>query len=132
MDIGWLRGPRWTWTSPPTIWHALLTKYRYSLPGTLVDCEALVATTIRSPTSLCPAPSLDAVRLIEAADVKVSMELLADLDPEEARKLLSPVLGHMVEAVHYYEGTVNQAAGGGLMALFGAPLAGANSFAARP
>jgi predicted ATPase/class 3 adenylate cyclase len=57
------------------------------------------------------------------ADLKGSMELLADRDPEEARKLLDPVLGLMMEAVHHYEGTVNQAAGDGIMALFGAPLA---------
>ena len=41
------------------------------------------------------------------ADLKDSMELLADRDPEEARKLLDPVLEHMMEAVHRYEGTVN-------------------------
>src|ERR1700687_2511356 len=57
------------------------------------------------------------------ADLKGSMELLADRDPEEARKLLDPVLGHMMEAVHRYEGTVNQVMGDGIMALFGAPLA---------
>jgi class 3 adenylate cyclase/tetratricopeptide (TPR) repeat protein len=57
------------------------------------------------------------------ADMKGSMELLADRDPEEARKLLDPVLDHMMEAVHRYEGTVNQLAGDGIMALFGAPLA---------
>jgi class 3 adenylate cyclase/tetratricopeptide (TPR) repeat protein len=57
------------------------------------------------------------------ADLKGSMELLADRDPEEARKLLDPVLEHMMEAVHHYEGTVNQAAGDGIMALFGAPIA---------
>ena len=57
------------------------------------------------------------------ADLKASMELLADRDPEEARKLLAPVLEHMMEAVHHYEGTVNQVAGDGIMALFGAPLA---------
>ncbi|MBV9200035.1 MAG: adenylate/guanylate cyclase domain-containing protein, partial [Alphaproteobacteria bacterium] len=51
------------------------------------------------------------------------MELLADRDPEEARKLLDPVLKHMMEAVHRYEGTVNHIAGDGIMALFGAPLA---------
>src|SRR5712691_4575232 len=57
------------------------------------------------------------------ADLKGSMELLADRDPEEARKLLDPVLGRMMEAVHRYEGTVNQVMGDGIMALFGAPLA---------
>src|SRR5215468_808624 len=57
------------------------------------------------------------------ADLKSSMELLADRDPEEARKILDPVLERMMEAVHRYEGTVNQVMGDGLMALFGAPLA---------
>jgi class 3 adenylate cyclase/tetratricopeptide (TPR) repeat protein len=56
------------------------------------------------------------------ADLKGSMELLADRDPEEARKLLDPVLERMMEAVHRYEGTVNQVMGDGIMALFGAPL----------
>jgi class 3 adenylate cyclase/tetratricopeptide (TPR) repeat protein len=57
------------------------------------------------------------------ADMKGSMELLADRDPEDARKLLDPVLERMMEAVHHYEGTVNQVMGDGIMALFGAPLA---------
>jgi class 3 adenylate cyclase len=57
------------------------------------------------------------------ADLKGSMELLADRDPEEARQLLDPVLERMIEAVHRYEGTVNQVMGDGIMALFGAPLA---------
>ncbi|HWM79223.1 MAG TPA: adenylate/guanylate cyclase domain-containing protein [Methylomirabilota bacterium] len=57
------------------------------------------------------------------ADLKGSMELLADRDPEEARRLLDPVLERMMEAVHLYEGTVNQVMGDGIMALFGAPLA---------
>ena len=55
------------------------------------------------------------------ADLKGSMELLADRDPEEARQLLDPVLERMMEAVHRYEGTVNQVMGDGIMALFGAP-----------
>jgi class 3 adenylate cyclase len=57
------------------------------------------------------------------ADLNGSMELLADRDPEEARKLLDPVLERMMEAVHRYEGTVNQVMGDGIMALFGAPVA---------
>jgi class 3 adenylate cyclase len=47
------------------------------------------------------------------ADLKGSMELLADRDPEEARQLLDPVLERMMEAVHRYEGTVNQVMGDG-------------------
>src|SRR5437867_384968 len=57
------------------------------------------------------------------ADLKESMELLADRDPEEARQLLDPVLERMIEAVHRYEGIVNQVMGDGIMALFGAPIA---------
>jgi class 3 adenylate cyclase len=60
------------------------------------------------------------------ADVKGSTELLAGRDPddpEEARRLLDPVVAHMIEAVHRYEGTVNRVVGDGIMALFGAPLA---------
>ncbi len=57
------------------------------------------------------------------ADLKGSLELLVDRDPEEARRLLDPVLQHMIDAVHRYEGTVNQIMGDGIMALFGAPLA---------
>src|SRR3954471_8314925 len=57
------------------------------------------------------------------ADLKGSMELLADRDPEQARAILDPVLERMMEAVHRYEGTVNQVMGDGIMALFGAPLA---------
>src|SRR5262249_22858559 len=50
------------------------------------------------------------------ADLKGSMELLADRDPEDARKLVDPVLTLMIDAV-------NQVMGDGIMALFGAPLA---------
>ena len=57
------------------------------------------------------------------ADLKSSMELFADRDPEEARKLLDPVLDHMMEAAHRFEGTVNHVLGDGIVALFGAPLA---------
>ena len=57
------------------------------------------------------------------ADLKGSTELIAGLDPEAARTLLDPALHVMIEAVHRYEGTVNQVLGDGIMALFGAPLA---------
>jgi class 3 adenylate cyclase len=66
------------------------------------------------------------------ADLKGSMELLTDRDPEEARALLDPVLGHMMDAVHRYEGTVNQVMGDGIMALFGAPLAHEDHRSAPP
>jgi class 3 adenylate cyclase len=56
------------------------------------------------------------------ADLKGSLELLGDSDPEEARALLDPVVEHMMEAVHRYEGTVSLVMGDGIVALFGAPL----------
>jgi hypothetical protein len=43
------------------------------------------------------------------------MELLADQDPEDVRKLLDPVLERMMDAVHRYEGTINQVMGDGIM-----------------
>jgi class 3 adenylate cyclase/tetratricopeptide (TPR) repeat protein len=57
------------------------------------------------------------------ADLKGSLELLAGRDPEEAQGILDPVLELMMQAVHRYEGTVNQVMGDGIMALFGAPVA---------
>jgi class 3 adenylate cyclase/tetratricopeptide (TPR) repeat protein len=57
------------------------------------------------------------------ADLRGSMELIADHDPEDARNILDPVLALIMDAVHRYEGTVNQLMGDGLMALFGAPIA---------
>jgi class 3 adenylate cyclase/tetratricopeptide (TPR) repeat protein len=57
------------------------------------------------------------------ADIKGSLQLLAGRDPDEVRQLLDPVLERMMEAVHRYEGTVNQVMGDGIMALFGAPIA---------
>jgi hypothetical protein len=57
------------------------------------------------------------------ADIKGSTKLLENLDPEEGQKLIDPVLRIMMDAVHRYEGTVNQVLGDGIMALFGAPLA---------
>src|SRR5215470_8291258 len=57
------------------------------------------------------------------ADIRGSTKLLEGLDPEDAQKLIDPVLRVMMDAVHRYEGTVNQVLGDGIMALFGAPLA---------
>ena len=54
------------------------------------------------------------------ADLKGSTELIRDLDPEQAQALLDPALHAMMDAVHRYEGTVNQVMGDGIMALFGA------------
>ena len=55
------------------------------------------------------------------ADIKGSMELIEDLDPEEARAIVDPALKLMMEAVHRYDGYVAQSTGDGIFALFGAP-----------
>jgi class 3 adenylate cyclase len=57
------------------------------------------------------------------ADIKGSMELIEDLDPEEARAIVDPVLKLMMDAVHRYGGYVAQSTGDGIFALFGAPAA---------
>src|SRR5215472_4044416 len=57
------------------------------------------------------------------ADIKGSMELIEDLDPEEARAIVDPALRLMIDAVHHYDGYVAQPTGDGIFALFGAPVA---------
>ncbi len=103
------------------------------------ECGAALAASATPSSAPVPAPPRHlADRILQSrqglegerkqvtvlfADMKGSMELLAERDPEEARKLLDPVLERMMDAVHHYEGTVNQVMGDGIMALFGAPLA---------
>jgi class 3 adenylate cyclase/tetratricopeptide (TPR) repeat protein len=101
------------------------------------------ATTASMPTTVGPSPDTYVPRhlaekilatrhILEGerkqvtvlfADIRGSTKLLEGLDPEEAQKMIDPVLRVMMEAVHRYEGTVNQVLGDGIMALFGAPLA---------
>jgi len=57
------------------------------------------------------------------ADLKGNTELIRDLDPEAGQTLLDTALQRMMDAVHRFEGTVNDVAGDGLMAMFGAPIA---------
>ena len=57
------------------------------------------------------------------ADIKGSMELMEDLDPEEARGIVNPALKLMMDAVHRYDGYVVQSTGDGIFAMFGAPVA---------
>ncbi|WP_020680121.1 adenylate/guanylate cyclase domain-containing protein [Marinobacterium rhizophilum] len=56
------------------------------------------------------------------ADMAGSTALVAELDPEDARRLIDPVLALMMEAVHHYEGYVAKSLGDGILALFGAPI----------
>src|SRR6266446_4666523 len=57
------------------------------------------------------------------ADIKGSTELMEDLDPEDARRVIDPALKLMIDAVHRYDGYVVQSTGDGIFALFGAPVA---------
>src|SRR6266436_639209 len=57
------------------------------------------------------------------ADLKGNTELIRDLDPEAGQTLLDTALQRMMDAVHRFEGTVNDVAGDGLMAMFDAPIA---------
>jgi len=57
------------------------------------------------------------------ADIHGLVDVMGDRDPEEVGPIVDRVRELMMEAVHRYEGTVNQVVGDGIMALFGAPLA---------
>jgi class 3 adenylate cyclase/tetratricopeptide (TPR) repeat protein len=57
------------------------------------------------------------------ADIKGSMELMEELDPEEARALVDPALHLMIESANHYGGYIVQSTGDGIFALFGAPVA---------
>jgi len=114
--------------------------------GTLAPASAAPAATvwvpapdaIQAPTPLAYTPSYLAEKILTSrsalegerkqvtvlfADLKGSTELIRDLDPEAAQRLLDPALQRMMDAVHRFEGTVNQVLGDGIMALFGAPIA---------
>ena len=116
---------------------------RLNSPGNYycTDCGkalASVGTSVRTPEPHDYTPKYLAERILRGrealegerkqvtilfADLRGSLEILADRDPEDARRILDPVLERMMEAVHRFEGTVNQVMGDGIMALFGAPLA---------
>ena len=102
------------------------------LPGGARFClqcgQAVTAGTappvVRSPAPETYTPTHLAEKILTSrAALEGERKQVADRDPEEARRLLDPVLERMMEAVHHYEGTVNQVLGDGIMALFGAPLA---------
>ena len=93
-----------------------------------VQAQALLTYTPAHLTEkiLAARPGLEGERkqvTVLFADLKDSTELIRGLDPEAAQQLLDPALHHMMDAVHRFEGTVNQVLGDGIMALFGAPIA---------
>jgi class 3 adenylate cyclase/tetratricopeptide (TPR) repeat protein len=107
--------------------------------GHPIAAPAPIADRFASPDAYTPPDLAEKIRTARGAvegerkqvtvlfaDMKGSLELLADRDPEDARRVLDPVLALMMEAVHRYEGTVNQVLGDGIMAIFGAPVAHEN------
>ncbi|MGD0291744.1 MAG: adenylate/guanylate cyclase domain-containing protein [Candidatus Binataceae bacterium] len=57
------------------------------------------------------------------ADIEGSTEFMEDVNPEEARAIIDPVLKLTIDAVRRYDGYVVQSTGDGIFALFGAPVA---------
>jgi class 3 adenylate cyclase/tetratricopeptide (TPR) repeat protein len=96
-------------------------------PMTLaVFAESLLATAPYRALAWSSGPASEGERkqvTILFADTKGSMEMIAERDPEEARRICDPVLQAMMDGVYQYEGIVNQIMGDGIMALFGAPMA---------
>src|SRR5262249_54756871 len=93
--------------------------------GSKSQSAAAVKSPIRAGTE-APDASLEGERktvTILFADIKSSMELIEDLDPEEARAIVDPALKLMIDAVERYGGYVAQSTGDGIFALFGAPVA---------
>ena len=56
-------------------------------------------------------------------DVSGYTSISEKLDPEAVHQLMAPFFDMIFEAIHRYEGTINQFLGDGVMALFGAPIA---------
>src|SRR5712691_3726388 len=114
--------------------------YRFLAPVTVVPPPEMVhaeapqqpaVPTPRAPTVLAEQIRTSRTTLtgerkqvtVLFADLTDSLVLIRGLDPEAAQQLRDPALHAMMDAVHRYEGTVNQVLGDGIMALFGAPIA---------
>jgi class 3 adenylate cyclase/tetratricopeptide (TPR) repeat protein len=100
--------------------------------GAEIGASAPSATTIAQARPLQLSDAIPATEVIDGerktvtalfADIKGSMELMEDLDPEDARAIVDPALKLMMDAVHRYGGFVVQSTGDGIFALFGAPVA---------
>ncbi|MDF3886131.1 adenylate/guanylate cyclase domain-containing protein [Cupriavidus basilensis] len=99
-----------------------------ALPAPILYTPPHLAERIRAEQAAMEAKGGDAGgerKTITAlfADMAGSTALIQDLDPEEARSLIDPVVALMMEAVHHYEGYVAKSLGDGILALFGAPIA---------
>ena len=84
------------------------------------------AATVRFVAEEEAQPTLDGERKSVTAlfaDIKGSMDLIEDIDPEEARAIVDPALKLMIDAANRYDGYIVQSTGDGIFALFGAPVA---------
>lgn len=99
--------------------------------GTSLGVKPIAPTQAIAPIEKSPAPSEIAKESISGerkvitvlfADIKGSMELIENLDPEDARALVEPALQLMIDAVLHYDGYVVQTTGDGIFAMFGAPV----------
>jgi class 3 adenylate cyclase len=122
-----LRSNGWPWTRTASCWCGRATRYqpRHS-PAPRTARHSPYTPPHLAEKILTARSDLEGERkqvTVLFADLKGSLELIADRDPEEARQILDPVLEHLMAAMHRYEGTVNQVMGDGIMALFGAPVA---------
>jgi class 3 adenylate cyclase/tetratricopeptide (TPR) repeat protein len=96
------------------------------IPGSGSAAEPQPAPAVRIVAENSEVQPLDGERKTVTAlfaDIKGSTELMAELDPEEARSIVDPALKLMIEAVHRYDGYIVQSTGDGIFALFGAPQA---------
>jgi predicted ATPase/class 3 adenylate cyclase len=107
-------------SSPPTAAPAPAQATAHQLPPIAYTPPYLTEKILTSRTALEGERKQVTVLF---ADIKDSTEMIKDLDPEAAQQLLDPAIHIMMDAVHRFEGTVNQVLGDGIMALFGAPIA---------
>jgi predicted ATPase/class 3 adenylate cyclase len=94
-----------------------------SLPQSASTAPNIRVTTLEQPDASAAADGERKTVTALFADIKGSTELMRDLDPEEARAIVDPVLRLMMAAVHRYAGYVAQSTGDGIFAIFGAPIA---------
>ena len=112
--------PKCRFQNPPVF------KFCGQCTSPLSASEIKAASSIRMGKAAADAEAVEGERKTVTAlfaDIKGSMDLIEDLDPEEARTLIDPALKLMIDAVHYYGGYVAQSTGDGIFALFGAPRA---------
>src|SRR5712664_4162796 len=93
-----------------------------SAPATKLTVPEIHVTPGQPDASAVPDGERKTVTAV-FADIKGSMELMEELDPEAARAIVDPALKLMIDAAHRYDGYVVQSTGDGIFALFGAPVA---------